>query len=177
MSRLLLALLPSSPHQSSWEREWGGPKLLRARRFSWLWTCCFLPPKGLEGRVAFWLDVYTKYNSNKGVLHDRDLLDVIYQRVDVSAIEQDKTLSDRGRAKARDKMMDVRRQVIQERLVKLSSLTSAQGLVGKDLRYWKMFEKYGNPEKFKEAADEKRIRFQLGQSDRFQKGIYQSGRY
>jgi membrane-bound lytic murein transglycosylase D len=137
----------------------------------------FEVPKGLETRVAFWRDVYTKYSSSQGILHDRDNFEIVYEPVDFIDIMKDRTKSDRQKARAREKLVDQQRKVIVERLKRLQTVTSAAGLTGEDLRTWKLFEHINDPAKFKEAAEKGRVRFQLGQRDRFMVGIYHSGRY
>lgn len=49
--------------------------------------------------------------------------------------------------------------------------------MGEELRYWKMFENINEKDKFVNASQKGRLRFQLGQKDRFIQGIYYSGRY
>lgn len=134
-------------------------------------------PVGLKPRVDFWLDIYTKYTTQQGVLHDSAHVGVVYEVVDFSQIQSDASLSDRQKTKARRKLVEDRKKEIRERLLKLSSLSSADGLEGEDLRFWNLFEKIDEPNKFKIATDRKRLRFQLGQKDRFAQGIYYSGQY
>ena len=43
-------------------------------------------PKGLEVNVNFWKDIYAKYNSDQGVIHDSEYIDLIYEVVDFSSI-------------------------------------------------------------------------------------------
>ena len=137
----------------------------------------FQVPQGMEERVQFWKDIYTKYTTDQGVFHDSLYTNVFYEAVDFGEIMNDASLSLKGRERARHKMVEAARKKIRERLVRLQGVTSADGLDGEDLRYWKMFEKVDVPNKFKEASIEGRLRFQLGQKDRFIQGIYQSGRY
>src|SRR5262249_39942427 len=55
----------------------------------------FSVPAGLEQRVAFWVDIYTKYSTDEGVLHDSQYVPVVYGEVDFAPIMKDSTLSER----------------------------------------------------------------------------------
>ncbi len=37
----------------------------------------------LQDSVAFWTDIYTRYTSNQGVLHDKDDLSIVYEVIDL----------------------------------------------------------------------------------------------
>ncbi len=137
----------------------------------------FIAPRGMKERVDFWRDIYAKYTTSQGVIHDSVYVDVIYDTVDFTAIAKDQTLSDRQKRKARESLIKEKRKVIEDRLRRLQGVTTAEGLTGEDLRYFKMFETVNNPRKFIEATENGRIRFQLGQKDRFYLGLYYSGRY
>jgi membrane-bound lytic murein transglycosylase D len=137
----------------------------------------FAVPRGMEERVQFWKDIYTKYTANQGILHDSQYVHLIYESVDFNDITAQSDLTDKQREKARRKRVDDRKKEIAARLKRLGELKSAEGLTGEDLRYWQMFEKIDQPKKFHEAARKGRLRFQLGQRDQFMNGIYSSGRY
>lgn len=137
----------------------------------------FQIPKGMEDRVQFWKRIYTEFTTDQGLFHDSLYTNVIYEPVDMTPIMKDITVGGREKEKARHKLVEATRKVIRERLLHLDTLSSPEGLEGEDLRYWHMFENIDMPHKFKEAAQEGRLRFQLGQKDRFIQGIYQSGRY
>ncbi len=142
------------------------------------WTPeAFAVPKGMEERVQFWKDIYTKYNSDQGLLHDSLYVHLIYEDVDFSDIAADTSLNNKQKEKARRKRVDERKKEIAARLKRLQTLKDAAGLEGEDRRYWDMFEKVDEPHKFSEAAKRGRLRFQLGQRNQFINGIYQSGRY
>lgn len=50
----------------------------------------FQIPKGMEKQVQFWLDVYTKYSSDQGIIHDSENIDTIYQIVDLKGLKTDR---------------------------------------------------------------------------------------
>jgi membrane-bound lytic murein transglycosylase D len=142
------------------------------------WTPeAFSVPKGMEARVQFWRDIYTKYNSNQGLLHDSKYVNVVYELVDFQDIDYNQTLTNREREKLRKKRVDDRKKDIANRLKNLEMLSSGNGLTGEDQRYWNMFKDIDELKKFSEAARKGRLRFQLGQRDIFMRGIFQAGRY
>lgn len=47
----------------------------------------FVVPAGLEQRVHFWIDIYSKYTTHQGVIHDSENLSTIYEVVDFKEIE------------------------------------------------------------------------------------------
>lgn len=134
-------------------------------------------PAGMEERVSFWLDIYTKYTTDQGLLHDSRYVHIIYEPVDFTEIMKLENLDKKSKNKLRRELMDAAKDKIRERLKKLNALSSPAGLEGEDLRYWYMFANVNEENKFSEAAKNGRLRFQLGQKDRFIEGIYHSGRY
>lgn len=142
------------------------------------WTSeAFAVPANMKNRVDFWVDIYTKYNTQQGLIHDAFYLDIIYESVDFTDIRKNQNLSARQQRKAIEKLIKDKKAVIRERLLRLSKLTQAEGLQGEDLRIWNLFARLKDKNKFIDAADSSRLRFQLGQSDRFLQGIFYSGRY
>ncbi len=142
------------------------------------WTPeAFAVPKGMEERVQFWKDIYTKYTSDQGILHDSQYVHIIYESIDFGDITAQKDLTDRQREKARRKRVDEKKKEIAARLKRVGESKTAEGLTGEDLRYWEMFAKVDQPRKFIEAGRKGRLRFQLGQRNQFINGIYSSGRY
>jgi len=143
------------------------------------WTPqAFAVPPAMQERVNFWLDIYTKYSTDQGVLHDSLYVHLVYAPVDFTDIVANVTLTPRQKDKERKNRVDGMKKEIRERLERISKLPTSEGLEGEDLRYWQMFEKVdGGAKKFKEASEKGRLRFQLGQKDRITQGIYQSGRY
>ncbi|MGE4131513.1 MAG: lytic transglycosylase domain-containing protein [Bdellovibrionales bacterium] len=137
----------------------------------------FKAPKGMEERVQFWKDIYTKYTSNQGLIHDSMYVHLVYEMVDFQDIDVNEAMTKRQKERARQKRVDERKKAIAARLKKLQVISNPADLTGEDLRYWKMFERVDDAKKFSEAAGRRRLRFQLGQRDIFLRGIYQSGRY
>jgi membrane-bound lytic murein transglycosylase D len=131
----------------------------------------------MEERVNFWKDIYTKYTSDQGILHDSKYVHLIYDSLDFGDITAKTGLTDRQKERLRKKRVDEKKKEVIARIKRISALKDSTGLVGEDLRYWEMFAKIDEPKKFTEAARRGRLRFQLGQRNQFMNGIYQSGRY
>ncbi len=137
----------------------------------------FKVPEALKERVQFWVDIYSKYTTSQGVLHDSRYPHLVYIPVDFTHIDRDKSLSSRERYKAQKKFIDDKRDSVIAILEKLQTVTDPKQINREELRYWKMFESITDENKFIEASKKGRLRFQLGQRDRFIQGIYYSGRY
>lgn len=132
---------------------------------------------GLKERVRFWADIYSKYTSSQGVIHDANNISLIYEVLDFSHITNDRSLSEREKYRARKKLVNERKKAITEQLKRLAKMRSADELGADDLRIYKLFQNVKGDKKFAEAAGRNRVRFQLGQRDFFIKGVYYSGRY
>lgn len=174
----VMSPVPPTPPGQTNNPKWATP-VYEGQTSALGWTPeAFAVPKGMEERVQFWKDIYTKYSSDQGILHDSLYVHIIYEDVDFTDIAKDDTLSNKQKEKARRKRVDERKKEIASRLKRLSEVKDGGvSLEGEDRRYWDMFEKVDEPRKFKEAATKGRLRFQLGQRNQFINGIYQSGRY
>lgn len=137
----------------------------------------FEVPKGFEERVQFWRDIYTKYSSDQGILHDRDHIEIIYGEVDFTPIMSDPSKNRYQKARAREKLVVQMRKDITARLLRLNGMSGPEGLSGEDFRVWNLFSGIDDKTKFKDATGRGRVRFQLGQRNHFITGIYHSGRF
>lgn len=137
----------------------------------------FVIPDIMKDRVQFWIDIYTKHTTSQGVLHDSRFPTIIYETVDFSKIDNDKSLSTHQKFKSEKKYLDERKKYVSAILQKLQGVTDPKELNEEEARYWKMFDRIDEKNKFIEASKKGRLRFQLGQRDRFIQGIFYSGRY
>jgi membrane-bound lytic murein transglycosylase D len=129
----------------------------------------FPRPAVLEPQIQFWIKVYSQYTTSQMALHDAEELDIIYTVVDLPPGED-------------PAIVQVRRQILRETRERyedaLKCLASAKSPVELDplaLEVREIWGERGSPEEFDLAVT--RLRFQLGQADRFQAGIVRSGRY
>ncbi|MFH0800206.1 MAG: transglycosylase SLT domain-containing protein [Pseudomonadota bacterium] len=139
---------------------------------SWIAT-----PAGLEEDVAFWRDVYTKYDRNHVVLHHPRHLSIVYDVVDVSDIANDVRLTDVERDHMREKRIDERRDRITAQLETLATNPPSSSLSDEELGVKKLFRGVQEENAFKKAAGEDGVRAQTGQRDKFIPGLAYSGRY
>lgn len=162
----------------------------------WSPTTFTVPPE-LRERVEFWKRIYSKYTTDQGVLHDIDDVTVIYETVDFTSIMRDSKLSEKAKSRARTRHLDATRGRLLKRLEALSKINTESDL--KDARDRELLDHFtaltpsqlfvspktedskrklkAVQEKIAKAAKKKRIRFQLGQRDKFILGVYYSGRY
>lgn len=117
--------------------------------------------------VAFWRDIYGKYPSTQGVLHDKRNLGIIYEVLDVEGVyENGARERDRQRIeRAKERYLEI--------LKNLASGAPPQNKEEK--RVAGLFGPQATPEDFRLAQDN--IRFQSGQKDNFRDGLIRSGAY
>lgn len=120
-------------------------------------------PAELEPAVAFWTQVYSQVDSESGLLHDRRDLNVVYEVVDL----QPGRTRDERRARVRE-----RRQHYERILEQLAS-GARSDLSSEARRVLDLFPDDVDNATLRRAADE--VRFQLGQADRFRRGMIRAG--
>ncbi len=117
--------------------------------------------------VAFWRDIYGKYPSTQGVLHDRKNLSIIY---DVLSIEG---VWGNGARERDHQKIEQAKEKYQEILKTLASGAPPQ--TREEKRVAGLFGPKATVEDFRLAEDN--IRFQVGQRDHFREGLIRSGAY
>jgi membrane-bound lytic murein transglycosylase D len=137
----------------------------------------FAIPKGMERQVKFWIDIYSKYTTDQGVLHDAEIIDLIYDVVDFSDISSRTDLNAWQKDHMKTKRVKEAKKRVIATLKKLQSCKDPSSLNEKEKKIWDAFANDTDKKKFIEAAGRNRLRFQLGQKDRIVQGIYFSGRY
>jgi len=123
----------------------------------------FPRPPQLEPDVQFWQRVYAKVTTQGGLLHDDRFLDVVYEELSFPA-----GMSARERADA----VDAARSKYERILRKLGG-GPHEGLSDEEKRVLALFPANASNAALREAAD--RVRFQLGQADRFREGLIRAG--
>ena len=158
-------------------RPWKAPDFSNQEKALGYGAQAFAIPAGMEKQFKFWVDIYSKYNTDQGVLHDAENIDLIYEELDFGAISSRTDLNSFQKERAKIKMVKEGKKRVMVMLEKFSKLKEASGLSPQEAKIWEYFEKVKGPKKFAEAATKHRLRFQLGQRDRVIQGIYFSGRY
>jgi membrane-bound lytic murein transglycosylase D len=119
----------------------------------------FAHPPGLERDVRFWIRVYTEVTTNQGLLHDDWNLGLVYEvlRFDpgTSPTQRERRV---GEAKAR-----------YAALLRKFAAGSTDDLTPHEKRILHAFGDNATATDFRDAIE--RIRFQLGQADRFHDGL------
>ena len=158
------------------DRPWQPPQFDNQKHAIGYSNRAFEVPDNLKESVDFWVQIYSKYSTQEGVLHDSRYPHVVYEAVSFEEINA-RGLSPVKTQLAKERHVRSRKKIWESRLLSLQRKTSSQGLTGEDLRIWQLFEKIKEANKFKKASRKGRLRFQLGQKDRFLQGIYFSGRF
>jgi len=123
-----------------------------------------LPPE-LQRDVDFWVDIFARYRTDQGVLHDNRNLAVVYERIDLPA--------NMGR---RERQRRVARQREQLQAI-LRSLAGGKrdNLSEEEARVLALWPADVSNETLRAAT--KRIRYQQGLRDRFRQGLIRAGRW
>jgi membrane-bound lytic murein transglycosylase D len=125
----------------------------------------FPQPPQLQPDVDFWVDIFTRYTTNQGVLHDTRDMAVVYEHLDFSAADGRRTRQ-RAAANRRDAIKVVLHSLAAGKRNKLS------GEEARILALWP-----ANVSNATLAQAENQIRYQGGLQDRFREGLIRAGRW
>jgi len=123
----------------------------------------FPRPKELEPAVQFWTRVYTEVDTRSGFIHDDLRLDVVYQTLRFTD-----DMSQRERRRRVERALELYQNILN----KLGG-GARQNLNGEEQRVLALFPEGTSNAEFRAAVG--RLRFQLGQSDRFRAGLVRAG--
>lgn len=123
----------------------------------------FPKPDSLQPSIDFWKRVYTEIDRSSGFLHDAKDLSRVYATIDIP---------DRTSRKKRKGIVKWHKQKLRKLLHRIAD-KSASELRGEERRIRKLFSKKATAKKIRSAAG--KIRFQLGQADKFRSAINKSG--
>lgn len=160
----------------SHSRPWQKPDYSNQQKALGYDPKAFEPQGSMKDRVRFWKEIYTRYSSSQGVIHDTENLNIIYEAVDFSDINSKDELDEYQKRRQRIKRVKALKRQVQARLKKISNYDNPTGLDGKDLKYWMLLKNNG-VEDISALSRYSRIRFQLGQRNYIIRGIYYSGRF
>lgn len=119
----------------------------------------FPTPEILKHNVAFWKKIYTEISLTEGLIHDRDYPMVIYDR-----LKGDYNSS--SVKKRKDDIAASLRSIIAK---------SGKGLSREEETLYTVYKQFGDTAFFQDSPE--RIRFQMGQKERFREGLERSGLY
>ena len=119
----------------------------------------FVHPAALERDIRFWIRVYTEVTTDQGLIHDDWNLGLVYEvlRFDPAASPGQR---ERRVSEAKAKYAALLRRFAQG---------NTDNLTAHELRILHAFGDKATPSDYRDAVD--RIRFQLGQADRFHEGL------
>jgi membrane-bound lytic murein transglycosylase D len=122
----------------------------------------FTKPESLAPAVTFWKRVYAEVGTNGGFIHDDTRLDVVYSVLEFPAGTN---------AATRSKRIDDEKRFVVATLRKLAA--GDDDLSKNERRVRDAWPENTSRAEFSDAVD--RVRFQLGQADRFKEGLIRSG--
>ena len=125
----------------------------------------FPQPAELQPDVDFWVDVFTVYGNDEGVLHDNRNLGVVYARLPIP---------EKTSRRERQRRVDKRRKALQAVLRSLAS-GKRDKLTAEEARVLALWPADVSNKTLSSAVG--RIRYQQGLKDRFQQGLRRSGRW
>lgn len=115
----------------------------------------------------FWLSIYTQYTTQQGLIHDSKNLQVVYE-----------VLSSKNRFGPSEKEIRASKERWRNILLSVHKKRNAPAsMTPEETRVYALFSNSTEESRFIDAAHRKRLRFQLGQKDRFLTGYKYSGRY
>lgn len=123
----------------------------------------FVRPAALEPDIAFWRRIYTEVTTDGGLIHDDERLDVVYEVVNFS---RDVPQSKRSRY-----IEDAKSKIV--RVLKKLGSREPGSLTADEEKIRDLWPENTSRIEFANAAE--RVRFQLGQADRFKEGLIRSG--
>jgi len=123
----------------------------------------FAVDQRLRKNVDFWIDIYSKYTSRQGLIHDAKYIDHVYEVIDLDR-------ASRGTRDAKNRWKKVLLSVHRKQ-------KDPSSFSDEERKVFELFQDVNEPNKFLNAAHRKRLRFQLGQKDIFLDGFKHSGRY
>ena len=124
-------------------------------------------PEGIQSDVNFWIRVYTEVTTNEGLLHDERNLAVVYDTLKFGA-----GTSSRERQRIVDDRRELHVATLRRIAAALPTEAARQALSEEDKRVLAMWGPNVSVIMLRDATQ--RIRFQLGQADRFKEGLIRS---
>lgn len=134
----------------------------------------FQIPEILQGRVNFWIDVFTKHGKNQAVVHHRNFPQAIFTVMDFRV--QAESLNPVQLERFKDRALKAKIREIEAALSRLASGQPAQSELEKKV-YSAMKLVPGGPGKYKQAVKEGLVRSQTGIREKYGEAVRRSGRY
>lgn len=137
----------------------------------------FPRPPELETPIRFWRDIFATYSRNQVVLHDAVDLNKVYKVLDFRSYAQDGWSAGEVDSFKRAGV-DAEMQSLRDLFARLAAMgPNPVGLNEDEQRIYDLFKDDPSPERFLEAASDRRLHSQSGLRERFQEGLEISRRY
>ncbi len=121
----------------------------------------------MKRNVQFWVDIYSKYDTHQGLIHDAKYIDHIYETLDFQKAGE-----------SREKVIRNAKKRWKDLLLSLHRKKNKPESWSEDEKSLaKLYEDVNEPNKFLNAAHRKRMRYQQGLRSSFMQGLHYSGRY
>lgn len=175
MVRLILVLSLFAVLAGASEAKEHGHESARGSRFPHY----FPYPPALKPQVEFWKKIFAQYSEWQVVIHDTEDLEKVYTVLDFRPFLDEPGLLD-GMTVEHFKATQTKRELerIRALLLKLHARGGeGHGLTHEEKKIWNLYKDIRDPEKFRKAAEERRLRSQSGLRERFAEGIRVSRRY
>jgi membrane-bound lytic murein transglycosylase D len=118
----------------------------------------------------FWIGIYSRYYTYQALIHDARYPDKVYEVLDLSR-------SRNPGKEIRDAKERWRKTLLAVHVKYIRGDFDYHKLEGDERKAWDLYTDIPGTARFFEASGKKRLRYQLGQKDRFLEGLYESGRY
>jgi len=132
----------------------------------------FPVPDGMEARVQFWEDIFTKFDAGQAVICDGDRPEIIYGVVRVEDHIRGGGWTSREKYEALKPEKDRISEILKGLAVRQ---IPESGLTGEQRRILRLFGEFPSTRDLLRAADA--VRAQLGVKQAFREGLVRSGRY
>lgn len=130
----------------------------------------FPKPQSIVKDVQFWTKVYTEISSAQGYIHDNARLDIIYE-----SIRLPKNLSYKARSRYTKKIKKKYQTILDKLSRTINSADKKRKLSSEEKRVLALWPDNVTAKELRRAKQ--RLRFQLGQSDKFKAGLIRSGQW
>jgi membrane-bound lytic murein transglycosylase D len=120
----------------------------------------------LKKNVDFWIKIYSFYTTSQGLIHDAKYIDHIYEVLDFRSSGRTSQKVKKAKQKWRAVLLSLHRKQ-----------NHPEQMTEEERQVFELYQDIQDPNKFLKAAHKRRLRFQLGQRNRFLEGLYQSGKY
>jgi membrane-bound lytic murein transglycosylase D len=138
----------------------------------------FAVPADLRERVAFWFDVYSKYDSNHKVIHDADHPWIVFKIIDVDPIVNSDTPKVKWlRVDKADKLAKAELKRVRSALESIANKKDLKKLSEDEELVLEALKPLGGDLKKQARLAARQVRIQTGQRDFFKDGLRESPRY